>query len=132
MAHFAEIDSNNRVLKVVVGCNDDVAKHGGDQSVEAEENFKKTVPLSSNGVRWVQTSYSGSFRGHYAAIGDIFDSNLNIFKNEQPFPSWTLDTNTGRYIPPVPLPDTLFKRYFIWDEELQNWKLDPQYDITVE
>ena len=29
MAHFAEIDNNNKVLKVVSACNIDVDAHGG-------------------------------------------------------------------------------------------------------
>ena len=132
MAHFAEIDSNNIVLRVVVACSDDVANNGGDQSEQAAEHFKTVVPLNNDGVKWVQASYNNNFRGHFPNIGDIYDSDLNIFKNPQPFNSWTLDTNTGRYNPPVALPDTNFARYYIWNEEIQNWELDPQYDIEVE
>ena len=36
MAHFAELDENNVVLRVIVIDNDDVANNGGDQSVAAE------------------------------------------------------------------------------------------------
>jgi len=55
MAHFAELDSNNIVLKVVVACNQDIANNGGEQSMQAAKHFESIVPLSSNGDRWVQT-----------------------------------------------------------------------------
>ena len=55
MAHFAEIDSDNKVLRVVVACNDDVNANGGDQSESAAEHFKTVAPLSILGVKWVQT-----------------------------------------------------------------------------
>jgi hypothetical protein len=47
MAHFAEIDSNNIVLRVVVIDNNDVNASGGDQSVGAEEKVKSIVPFTS-------------------------------------------------------------------------------------
>ena len=35
MAHFAELDINNKVLRVVVACNQDIANNGGEQSEQA-------------------------------------------------------------------------------------------------
>ena len=46
MAHFAELDENNVVLRVIVIDNDDVANNGGDQSVAAENFVKTIVPFS--------------------------------------------------------------------------------------
>ena len=81
MTHFAEIDSNNKVLRVVAACDTDVAAYGGDQSEKAAENFRRTVPLSVNGVKWVQTS--STFRGHRCNVGETFDAALNIFKGKK-------------------------------------------------
>jgi hypothetical protein len=78
MAHFAEIDSNNIVLRVVVIDNNDVNASGGDQSVGAEDKVKSIVPFTS-GNRWVQTSYNNNFRKQYAGIGYTFDSVKNKF-----------------------------------------------------
>jgi hypothetical protein len=55
MAHFAELDENNVVLRIVVACNQDIANNGGEQSEQAAEHFKTVLPFSSNGVKWVQT-----------------------------------------------------------------------------
>jgi len=130
MASFAEIDSNNKILRVLAACPNDIATNGGDQSDQAAEQFKTVSPLRANGVKWVQAS--SSFRGHAPNIGETFDAALNIFKADQPYPSWTLNTTTGFYEPPVARPDgDIENRYFIWDEALQGWKLDPSVDIIV-
>jgi hypothetical protein len=47
MAHFAEVDSNGIVLRVVVIDNNDVNASGGDQSVGAEEKVKSIVPFTT-------------------------------------------------------------------------------------
>jgi len=43
MAHFAEIDNNGKVLRVVVACNKDIADNGGEQSEEASKYFETYV-----------------------------------------------------------------------------------------
>jgi len=46
MAHFAEIDNNGKVLRVVVACNKDIADNGGEQSEEASKYFENICPFS--------------------------------------------------------------------------------------
>ena len=100
MAHFAEIDENNKVLRVVVGCNQDIANNGGEQSAEAAKHFEKTVPLSALGVKWVQTSYNNNFRKHFAGRDHTYDEAKDKFIAPQPYPSWTLDANDD-WVSPV-------------------------------
>ena len=45
MAHFAELDQNNKVLQVVVISNEDVDANGGDESAEAETFVATIVPF---------------------------------------------------------------------------------------
>jgi hypothetical protein len=126
MAHFAELNINNKVLRVVVACNQDIANNGGEQSEQAAEHFKKVCKLSENGVKWVQTSYNNSFRKKYAGTGDIFDPLKNKFISEQPFPSWSLDANDD-WQAPVTYPSiTTYGdnvKYIIikWDEVNTRW-----------
>lgn len=81
MAHFAEIDRNNKVLRVVVACNQDIVNNGGEQSTQAAEHFKSIIPLSPLGVRWVQCSYNNNFRGIFphAHLNDYYDEQLDKF-----------------------------------------------------
>ena len=57
MAHFAELDSNNVVLRVIVIDNSEVDSNGGDKSTQAEEYVKSLVPLEGDGQVWKQTSF---------------------------------------------------------------------------
>jgi hypothetical protein len=130
MAHFAEIDSNNIVLRVVVIDNNDVNASGGDQSVGAEEKVKSIVPFTT-GIRWVQTSYNNNFRKQYAGIGYTFDSVKDKFISPQPFASWSLDANDDWQAPVAyptvttygaPNENGVSPRYRIaWDEAGQRW-----------
>ena len=125
MAHFAELDLNNKVLRVVVACNQDIANNGGEQSEQAAEHFKKVCPFSEKGVKWVQTSYNNNFRKQYAGIGYTFDSTKNKFISPQPFASWSLDANDDWQAPVAYPTVTTYGdnvRYFIsWDETGQRW-----------
>jgi hypothetical protein len=127
MAHFAEIDSNGIVLRVVVGCNIDIANNGGEQSIQAAEHFKKICPLSENGVKWVQTSYNKNFRKKYAGKGDFYDEAKDKFILPKPYNSWSLNSNDD-WTAPVKSPDNIpineqgIEQYRInWDEDNQRW-----------
>jgi hypothetical protein len=127
MAHFAEIDLNGNVLRVVVGCNIDIANNGGEQSEQAAEHFKKVCPLSENGVKWVQTSYNKNFRKKYAGKGDFYDEAKDKFILPKPYTSWSLNSNDD-WTAPVESPDNIpvneqgIEKYRIsWDEDNQRW-----------
>jgi len=125
MAHFAELDSNNKVLRVVVACNQDIANNGGEQSEQAAEHFKTICPLSENGVKWIQTSYNNRFRKQYAGNDYTYDVNKNIFIQAQPFPSWSLDSNDDWQAPVAYPTVTTYGNnvpYIIsWNEAEQKW-----------
>ena len=129
MAHFAELDSNNKVLRVVVIDNQDVDNNGGDLSVQAETAVAKIVPFSENGVRWIQTSYNNNFRGKYAGTNNLYDSEQDRFYSGQPFPSWTLNNVDLQWEPPTPMPTTYtqlgepFPDKYLWNEDTQSWDL---------
>jgi len=121
MAHFAELDENNKVLRVLVACNEEVNNYGGDQSETAASRFEKTVNLSFTGVKWVQTSYNGNFRQRFAGEGMTYDPVNDVFIEEQPFASWALDENF-KWQPPVALPsETDVYKNLRWDEDNQRW-----------
>jgi hypothetical protein len=62
MAHFAEIDSDNKVLRVLIVDN--------SQEDRGQEFLANDLGL---GGTWIQTSYNANFGGKYAGIGDIWD-----------------------------------------------------------
>ena len=108
MAHFAEIDADNTVLRVIVA----------DTKEWCENNL---------GGTWVQTSYN-TFAGqhpegrplhkNYAGIGYHWDG--VGFYAPQPFPSWTKNEDTYLWEAPVVYPND--GKVYEWDESILNWK----------
>lgn len=107
MSHFAELDENNIVLRVVVGDN---AMSDADALAWCEQNL---------GGRWVQTSYNGRIRKNFAGTGFTYDQQRDAFIAPQPFASWTLDDETCRWVPPVPMPQDGAE--YLWDEQTLAW-----------
>ena len=75
MAHFAELDSNNVVLRVIVVDNKDTSDAYGVEKEYIGAAFCERVL----GGTWKQTSYNGNMRGKYAGIGDTYDTVNNVF-----------------------------------------------------
>ena len=120
MAHFAELDGNNIVKRVVVVGNDVETAAGplgeNDMHVDGETwcvNFFK-------GGNWKQTSYNSNFRKQYCGKGYTFDSAKDKFISPQPYDSWALDGNDDWQAPVTYPTDTTDKR-ISWDEDNQKW-----------
>jgi len=75
MAHFAEIDDANTVLRVIVLANVDCCDASGIEREELGAAFCNALL----GGRWVQTSYNANFRQNYAGIGYKYDEILDVF-----------------------------------------------------
>ena len=116
MAHFAELDSNSVVIRVVVISNDDVDANGGDLSAEAE-TFVGTIIPFIDGVAWKQTSYNNNFRKQYARIGGKYDTVRDNFLDPQPYSSWVLDGNDD-WQAPIIQPNVIVPS---WDEDNLRW-----------
>ena len=106
MAHFAEIDKNNVVKRVLVV--DDLLEHRGADFLANDLGL---------GGTWIQTSYNGNIRKQYAGIGYTYDVANDVFIAPQPYPSWSLNNNFD-WQPPTPRPDGHF---WYWDEQTLSW-----------
>jgi hypothetical protein len=115
MAHFAEIDATDTVVRVLVVPDDQ--EHRGHDYLADDMNLSGT---------WIQTSYNTSGNVHalggtplhmnYAAIGHSWDG--TGFIAPQAHGSWALDEN---YVwqPPTPYPDD--GNDYEWDEDTTSW-----------
>jgi hypothetical protein len=113
MSHFAQIDINNIVTKVLVIEQDviDTGMFGDPES-------------------WIQTSYSTvggvhtlggtPLRKNYAGIGYSYNVLRDAFIPPKPFPSWILNETTCLWEAPVPIPVEEGK-IFGWNEETRSW-----------
>ena len=120
MAHFAEIDINNKVLRVLTACNQDIANNGGDQSEQAALHFQSLNKFSENGVKWVQTSYNNNFRKQYAGKDYTYDTNKDKFITPQPFTSWSLDSNDDWQAPVVYPTVITYINTLVYEDPLAN------------
>lgn len=118
MAHFAELNNNNVVLRVTVVANEVLL----DENNVEQESLGLTH-LEHLGGRWVQTSYNATFRKNYAGIGFTYDANRDAFIAPKPFESWILDEQTCQWISPKPKPDNTLEdnQIYVWDESMVDW-----------
>lgn len=116
MAHFAEIDENNIVLRVLVTDNNK-PNEGHDWLVE------------NLGGTWVQTSYNTQggvhslggqpFRKNFAGVGYTYDETRDAFIPPKPFDSWVLNEDSCLWESPVPYPNDGL--VYEWNEESTDW-----------
>jgi hypothetical protein len=107
MAHFAEIDENNIVLRVLVV--DDLHEHRGAEFLAQDCNL---------GGTWIKTSYNGNIRSNFAGVGFTYDSVLDAFIAPKPYDSWVLNKD-ARWEAPVEYPTTDGK--YDWNEASLSW-----------
>mgnify|MGYP001431877130 FL=1 len=124
MAHYAKVNAG-KVKKVIV----------------ADQAFINSIKVDDEPGEWVQTSYntyggvhydrstspptpsedqSKALRKNYAGVNFHYNKHVDAFYDEQPYPSWTLNTTTYLWEAPVAYPSD-GKQYY-WDETSKSWK----------
>lgn len=114
MAHFAELDANNVVLRVIVVGNKDTADAHGVEKEHIGAAFCERL----FGGTWRQTSYNGNIRKNYAGIGYTYHADIDAFVAPKPFPSWVLNED-AKLEAPVPIPTD--DKHYRWDEPTLSW-----------
>jgi len=89
VSHWAEINNNNQVVRVVVGNNNDPAGDEGYQWL-----------IDNLGGTWIKTSYNGNIRKNYAGVGYTYDAVKDAFIAPKPSNAIGFDENTCRWIVP--------------------------------
>ena len=115
MAHFAELDSNGVVQRVIVVANKDTADANGNELESIGVAFCQKL----FGGNWKQTSYNGNIRKNYAGVGYTYDAGIDAFVPPKPYPSWVLNSSTAQWEAPVPMPND--GAMYSWDEATQSW-----------
>lgn len=115
MSHFAEIDENNIVLRVLI----------------VEQEFIDTG-LLGDPARWIKTSYNTHagvhqdggvpLRKNFAGPGYTYDPVRDAFIPPKPFPSFVLDEETCLWVSTVPRPeDSPNLWWYWWNENEMKW-----------
>ena len=122
MAYFAELDSNNVVIRVIAVGNADNLNSSGEEDESFGIAFCKK--LYGENTNWKQTSYNTRenvhslggtpLRKNYAGAGMIYDSVRDAFISPRPFASWTLNENTCSWECPITYPND--GKLYTWNE----------------
>lgn len=104
MSHFAEVE--NGIVKRVIVAEQDFIDSG---ALGDPKNWVQTYKVKINNPKY-----------YYAGIGYSYDKNVDAFIPPKPFESWTLNTETYVYEPPIEKPKD--GKHYDWDEQTNNWK----------
>ena len=120
MSHFAEINSENIVQRVLVAEQEFI-----DSGVVGDaNNWIQTSYNTHGGVHYAPNSDTPdggvALRKNYAGVGHTYDVTRDAFIAPQTYPSWTLDEDTCQWNAPVAYPDD--DKMYTWDEENTQWK----------
>ena len=138
MAHFAKISEDNIVLAVLTFNNNDMLDENGNPSeLIGQQYLEKHNNWPSH--LWIQTSYNTinnthklngtPFRGNYAVIGGIWDTENQIFLPKKPYSSWIKNLSIAAWqstignAPQRTEEQKLNNQNYIWDEINQSWNL---------
>ena len=120
MSHWAEIDKNNTVVRVVVCDNNDP---------NGDEGYKWL--MDNLGGTWIKTSYNtingvhvlggNPLRQNFAGIGYIYDPDFDVFIAPRPYPSWKLNYTTYQWEAPVAKPEDTEEYFYKWSELNKEW-----------
>ena len=126
MAYFAKVE--NGIVIDVIRIEQDVLDTGlfGDPS-----NFVQTSYNTHGGIYYEPNTnppvpspnQSKALRANYAGVGYTYDSVNDVFYNQQPYPSWTINAPTWIWQAPVPCPND--GKLYIWDEATLSWVQEP-------
>jgi hypothetical protein len=131
MAHFAKIDENNIVI--------DIVRVPDDQENRGSEYMHE---IGFPG-RYIQTSYNTygnthlygdiPLRGNYAAIGGIYDPELDVFYSKRPNEDMILNLSTYQWEYPIPVPDNLsYTQIPKWNKQTKSWDILDMKDLLTE
>ncbi len=110
MAHFAEINSDNIVQRVIVAEQDFIDTQDGTW-VQTSYNTKGGVHYGQDG----NADGGVALRGNYAGNGYTYDTDNDVFYAPRPYASWTL-TNKWLWVAPITYPDD--DKMYYWDEDV--------------
>lgn len=119
MAHFAELDENNIVIRVIRTCDDDETTFAEWRGTFGE----KYVQTSYNTYAGIHKLGGTPLRKNYACKGYTYDEGRDAFIPPQEFPSWVLNEETCLWEAPVPKPADSALGKWDWNEDKLEWAI---------
>tara|TARA_R100001163_G_C4950364_1_gene118379 strand:+ start:57 stop:467 length:411 start_codon:yes stop_codon:yes gene_type:complete len=136
MGHFAYINADKVVTKVITGADEENEVPNGftswEEYYEQFENNCTVIRTSYNTVAGNHLNGGTALRGNYASKDMIYDETNDVFYHPQPYPSWVLNETSWTWEAPIARPADENGKTFEWNETNEAWEeiLDP--NITVD
>lgn len=115
---YAKIGLNTKIIDLLEVADTDCQ--------DADSNFDEEIgrQFLENLTQWPLWVAMTDAR-HGDKNGFEWDESINYFKPSKPFTSWTFNTSTGDYDPPVDYPSDMFEhggdKKYVWNESGQSW-----------
>jgi hypothetical protein len=123
MAHFAQLDENNIVLRVIVVNNDCAPDEATGQEFLASIGFDGTwLQTSYNTVEGVHLLGGTPFRYRFAGIGFSYDPINDAFIPPKPYPSYVFDDEKLAWVNPISKPEGTETTGWKWNEDSLSWE----------
>jgi len=125
MAHYALINSDNIVVQVITGVDENIIQTDLDGtqvggSSEAWEQFYASQPQFV-GLTCKRTSYNGNVRANFAGKGYEYYQDFDVFVAPRLYPSWKLNYTTYQWEAPIPMPEITKEYFWKWSEYNKEW-----------
>lgn len=125
MAHYAFINSENIVVNVITGVDENIIQTDLDGTQvggtsDAWEQFYAAQPQFA-GLTCKRTSYNRNIRANFASIGYTYDPDFDVFISPRPYPSWKLNYTTYQWEAPVAKPEDVEGYVWKWSEINKEW-----------
>lgn len=120
MSHFAHIDENNIVDRVIVAGQEFINSGAvGDpaQWIQTSYNTRGGVHYGSDGL----PDGGVALRKNYAGIGYTYMPDIDAFVAPKPYASWVLDSQTGEWTAPVAMPSD--GKDYTWNDDTGAWDM---------
>ena len=125
MAHYALINSDNIVVQVITGVDENIIQTDLDGTQvggtsEAWEKFYASRPGFAD-LTCKRTSYNKSIRANFANVGYKYDPHFDVFISPQPYPSWKLNYTNYQWEAPIAKPEDTEEYFYRWSEINKEW-----------
>lgn len=118
MAHYALLNYNNVVTKVITGKDESSVDY--NMELVYQDMFKQICKRTSYNTKGGVHANNGTpFRKNFAGIGYTYDESRDAFIPPKPFDSWVLNESTCLWEAPIDYP--IDNNSYEWDEDNQQW-----------
>lgn len=123
MAHFAQLDSDNRVINTIFIDNSVITDSDGNEREDLGLSHIETHH-SEPETTWKQYSINSNIRGHSAEVGGYYLPDTDTYTSTKDHPTWILNDDNFTWRAPIPIPEGIgTMQSYMWDDLSNRWSV---------